>query len=363
MTTRPAKDDFQNSSNLPDFCGSSAVLVVVLIAELAAIALTLARQSSWEYFFDDLAKTSLLLVWTGLSVAAICCALRRWLNRLTPVNASLITFLVIVAVIIGISEAVYWLGYFYDPRVTDPWSTDDPSIWFPREHWYFLSSNVVIGAIMAGLALRYFHVVHEWHRNVESEARTRIHALQARIRPHFLFNSMNTIAALTRSNPVAAEAAVEDLADLFRATLADSRNMVRLDEELEITRVYQRMEQKRLGDRLIVEWRVDDLPEWAKIPSLTLQPLLENAIYHGIEPLQTPGKVEINGHCKADMIYLSVRNQLPIKQFRSEPGNQIALNNIRERLTLAFGPRARLTKAVDQTYYEVSLAFPFEAAA
>ena len=92
MTTRSAKNDFQNSSNLPDFCGSSAVLVVVLIAELAAIALTLARQSGWEYFFDDLAKTSLLLVWTGLSIAAVCCALRRWLNRLTAVNASPISW-------------------------------------------------------------------------------------------------------------------------------------------------------------------------------------------------------------------------------------------------------------------------------
>jgi two-component system sensor histidine kinase AlgZ len=363
LTTEPENDDRQNPSYLPDFCGSAAVLVVVLIAELAAIALTLARQSSWSYFFDDLAKTSLLLVWTGLSIAAICCTFRQSINRQTVIQPSVLTFLVIIAVIVGVSEAVYWVGYFYDPRVTDARLNDDPTIWFPRQHWYFLSSNVVIGGIMAGLALRYFHVVHEWHRNVENEARSRIHALQARIRPHFLFNSMNTIAALTRSNPVAAEAAVEDLADLFRASLADSKSMIRLEDELEITRVYQRMEQQRLGDRLVVEWRIDDLPESARIPSLTLQPLLENAIYHGIEPLQMPGTVEIDGYCKADMIYLSVRNPLPVNDGRYKSGNQIALDNIRERLTLAFGPRARFSKAIDQTHYEVSIAFPIVAAA
>jgi two-component system sensor histidine kinase AlgZ len=348
----------RNPSYLPDFCGSSAVLVVVLIAQLAAIALTLARQSSWEHFFGELAKTSLLLVWTGLLIAAICCSMRKWIERQTTIGASVTTFFIIVAVIIAVSEAVYWIGYFYDPRVTNASLGNNATTWFPRQHWYFLSSNVVIGSILAGLVLRYFHVVHEWHRNVENEAQTRIHALQARIRPHFLFNSMNTIAALTRSDPTAAEAAVEDLADLFRASLAESKSLIRLEEELEITRVYQRMEQQRLGDRLTVEWRVDGLPGGVRIPSLTLQPLLENAIYHGIEPLEAPGKVEIKGHCKSDMIYLSVRNPLPRNGRRSEGGNKIALNNIRDRLKLAFGAQGRLTKAIDQTHYEISIAFP-----
>jgi len=338
---------------LPDFCSSSIVFVIVLIAELTAIALTLARQSEWSLFFGDLAKTSLLLVWTSLAITAILCLLRNRLNRFSVAKASALTFVTVNVVIIAVSEIIYWIGIIY--------SSPDmavPNTWFPQNHWYFLSSNIVVGTIMTGLALRYFYVSHQWQRNVESEARTRIHALQTRIRPHFLFNSMNTIAELTRTNPKAAEAAVENLSDLFRASLADSQKLIPLAQEIEITRVYQDMEQQRLGDRLVVRWQLDDLPQQAHIPSLTLQPLLENAIYHGVEPLPGVGVVEIEGRRKGNMIYLSVRNPLPIRKYKSEAGNQIALDNIRERLELAFGSSGSLSLAIDQTHYQVSIAFP-----
>jgi len=338
---------------LPDFCSSPIVFAIVLIAELTAIALTLTRQTAWSTFFDDLAKTSLLLVWTSLVITATLCLLRGRLNRFSVAKSSTLTFAAVIGVIGIVSEIVYWLGTIYSPPGMDVVNT-----WFPRNHWYFVSSNMVVGTIMTGLALRYFFVSHQRQRIIESEARTRIHALQARIRPHFLFNSMNTIAELTRTNPKAAEAAVENLSDLFRASLAESKKLIPLAQELEITRVYQDMEQQRLGDRLVVRWQLDNLPQQARIPSLTLQPLLENAIYHGVEPLPDTGIVEIEGRRKGDMIYLSVRNPLPIKKFKSEPGNQIALDNIRERLVLAFGSSASLSRAIDQTHYQVSIAFP-----
>jgi two-component system sensor histidine kinase AlgZ len=342
---------------LPDFCGSTAVFGVVLIAELVAIAMTLARQTSWEFFYDDLAKTSFLLIWNALSIGAVLCVLRKWLSQFSTSKGSLVTFFIIIGVIAIVSEAVYLIGTIYQPQGIDLQST----AWFPDNHWYFLSRNILVGSILSGLALRYFYVSYQWQRNVESMARTRIEALQARIRPHFLFNSMNTIAALTRSNPAAAESAVEDLADLFRASLADSNRLVNLEQEFEVTRVYQRMEEQRLGDRLIVDWQIADLPGRAKIPSLTLQPLLENAIYHGIEMLSEQGKVEIEGRLKGDMIYLSVRNPLPPIGSGSEHGNKIALDNIAERLSLAFGPRARVSRAVDATHYQVTIAIPYEA--
>lgn len=355
MSERPDRELSQDHFYLPNLCAPSAILVVVLLAELIAIALTLARQSGWDQFFGDLAKTSLLLVWTALSVTAVLCLLRDRLNRLDSYRANVATFLVVLAVIIAVSEGIFWLGHYAEGGASGAaiW-------WFPQDHGYFISRNLVVGVIVAGLALRYLYVSHQWQRNVQSEARTRIDALQARIRPHFLFNSMNTIASLTRSNPAAAESAVEDLADLFRASLSDSNKLIRIGEELEITRVYERMEQQRLGKRLVVDWAVDDLPERARIPSLTLQPLLENAIYHGIEPLPEPGIVEIVGRRKGDMIYISVRNPLPVTRFKSAPGNQIALANIAERLKLAFGPRAQLSKAVDQTHYQVSIAIPYQ---
>ena len=353
MPKESFKDPDRDRFYLPNFCGSTAVLIVVLLAELAAIALTLVRQPTWATFYTDLAKTSLLLVWLALSIAAVLCFLRGRISRYPVAKASALTFAAILGVIFAVSEAVYWLGHFYGPGELYAGAN-----WFPENHWYFLSRNLVLGAIIGALALRYFYVSDQWQRNVENEASTRVDALQARIRPHFLFNSMNTIAALTRSNPAAAEAAVEDLADLFRASLSDSKEMVRIEQELEITRVYQRMEEHRLGNRLQVEWRVDELPPSARIPSLTLQPLLENAISHGVEMLKEPGTIEIEGRSKGDMIYLSVRNLRPIEKYKSSPGNQIALENIRERLTLKFGPRASLSRAVDQTHYQISIAFP-----
>ena len=149
--------------------------------------------------------------------------------------------------------------------------------------------------MVTALALRYFYVTHEWRHNVELQAKARVHALQARIRPHFLFNSMNTIAALTRSNPARAEEAVQDLAELFRANLNEKRSQIPLAEEIDVARTYQRMEQLRLGDRLRVDWKVDSLPTDALVPGLTLQPLLENAIYHGVEPRPDGGVVTVTG--------------------------------------------------------------------
>ncbi|MFQ5636351.1 MAG: sensor histidine kinase [Gammaproteobacteria bacterium] len=355
LTSDADNDRIRDPFYLPNFCSSSAVFGAVLMAVLAAIVMTLARVSRWDYFFGDLAKTSLMLVWTALAAAAALCMLRNRLLRLPAVTGSAMTFAVVMAVIAAVSEIVYWLGTVYSPENLA--GTDN---WFPQNRWYFLSRNVFVGIIITGLGLRYFYVSNQWQRNVESEARTRIYALQARIRPHFLFNSMNTIAQLTRTNPVAAEAAVENLADLFRASLADSHKLIRLGQELEVARIYEDMEQQRLGDRLKVEWRVDDLPVRAKVPSLVLQPLLENAIYHGVERLSEPGIVEIEGRCKGDMIYLSVRNPLPAEKNRSESGHKIALENIEERLTLAFGPRARMSRAVDQTHYQISIAFPLK---
>ncbi|MBK6350801.1 MAG: histidine kinase [Proteobacteria bacterium] len=171
--------------------------------------------------------------------------------------------------------------------------------------------NVMIAAVVGAMTLRYFYVSQQWRRSVELEARARIHALQARIRPHFLFNSMNTIAALTRSNPVQAEEAIEDLSDLFRVSLSDARAQITLQEEIEIARTYQRIEQLRLGDRLQVRWDVGALPPRCMVPSLLLQPLLENAIGHGIEPLPQGGIVDIRGRLGEGAIMLEVTNPKP----------------------------------------------------
>ena len=232
---------------------------------------------------------------------------------------------------------------------------------FPTDHWSFLLRNEGICAIVAAMLLRYLFVAHQWRLHVREEARSRIHALQARIRPHFLFNSMNTIASLTRSNPGRAEEAVEDLADLFRATLKDSEKPLRMKEELELTRIYQRIEKLRLAERLDVAWRVNNLPMRAIVPSLSIQPLLENAIYHGIEPLDGGGTVTIEGALEGDDVVISVANPVAKDANGSgRPGNQLALDNIRQRLRLAYGERGRVEVREEAERYEVTLRFPYD---
>jgi two-component system sensor histidine kinase AlgZ len=190
------------------------------------------------------------------------------------------------------------------------------------------------------------------------QARARVESLQARIRPHFLYNSMNTIAALTRSDAALAEEAVTDLADLFRANLSEQRGSITLKEELEVARIYQRIEQLRLGDRLTVRWLVTELPMRALVPSLMMQPLLENAIYHGVEPRREGGVVEVSGRVAGEMIELTVSNPLPDAGHIGHAGNGIALDNIRERLQLLYAGRASVDAGPNNGQWVVTLRFP-----
>ena len=168
-------------------------------------------------------------------------------------------------------ETVFWLTQ--QPLVTLRLSE--------ARHIDFLVRTTTIGAIVGAIALRYMHLQLMWKRDLARQAQARVEALQARIRPHFLFNSMNTIASFTRTQPELAEQVVEDLSDLFRASLSDSSSS-NLGGELALARGYLRIEALRLGERLQVEWEVDELPPTVEIPPLTLQPLVENAVIHGI---------------------------------------------------------------------------------
>lgn len=341
-----APAEAQEQLYLPDFCSSRAALVLVLVTELTALVLSLAHEG--VDFLTDLMRSSLFLLWIGLAAAGLLCALRRPLARLPVARGSVAVLALVCGVVAVVSYCSYLLG-----RSTP---ADFPEL-FPHRIGPFLLRNLAIGFVITGLALRYFYVTHQWRVNVEMQAEARVHALQARIRPHFLFNSMNTIASLTRSDPARAEAAVQDLADLFRATLSEHRNTITLEEELEVARTYQRIEALRLGSRLEVDWKTDALPRSALVPGLLLQPLLENAIYHGIEPRPGGGRVTISGEISGDLITIVVRN--PVADGRSErAGNRLALANIRERLTLMYGERALVKAGRFDDEYIVTLRFP-----
>ena len=186
-------------------------------------------------------------------------------------------------------------------------------------------------------------------------------ALQSRIRPHFLFNSLNTIASLTQINADQAEAAVENLADLFRNNLADASTNITLVEELNLSHRYLDIEKLRLGSRLNLRWSVDELPEDAYVPRLILQPLLENAIYHGIEPMTNGGTIGIDGHVYDNEIYISVSNPIPNENdAEQKAGNQIAQDNVRQRLAAVYGEKGKLTAQKGEEDYITTLIFPYE---
>ncbi len=189
----------------------------------------------------------------------------------------------------------------------------------------------------------------------------RLQALQARIRPHFLFNSLNAVLSLIRSEPRRAESSLEDLAELFRVLMRDPRSMTSLDEEVRLCRQYLGIEEIRLGERLQVEWQFDNItPEQmqrARVPALLLQPLLENAVRHGVEPMARPQPVKVRIVRMLDWIEIGVVNAVD-PATPPAPGNHMALDNIRERLALLYDVESQLSTSASEGSFEVRLRFP-----
>jgi two-component system sensor histidine kinase AlgZ len=189
-------------------------------------------------------------------------------------------------------------------------------------------------------------------------AEARLMALSARIRPHFLFNSLNGILGIIRADPRRAEKALEELAELFRALMQDPRELVPLSEEIALCRQYIELERLRLGDRVRVNWDIEQCPPDALMPPLMLQPLLENAVYHGLEPAVEPGMIEIKLVHTGSSIVIVMSNPHQPGHSRSN-GNQMALTNIRERLSLFYDLAASLDAEVNGDRYAVRIVFPY----
>jgi two-component system sensor histidine kinase AlgZ len=334
---------------LPDFCAAGTLFIILLVAELVAIVLTLASHAADGQFLLSLSKTSFFVLWLALVGTAVMCKLRSWLERAGKTRAFVLSFLLLVAICLVIAELAWQLPV----RLVGVNVINDT-------HADFLLRTLAISAIFIALAMRYLYVSSEWRRSIVLEAQARISALQALIRPHFLFNSMNTIASLTRSDPRQAEEAVEDLSDLLRASLSSTRNQTSIKEELEVAAIYHRIEKLRLGDRLKVRWDIAELPMRARIPSLTIQPLIENAIYHGIELLPDGGDVVVSGKRDGRYLQIAVSNPVAPGKSRGKNGNKMAMANIRQRFELAYGNRASVNVDDNSDRYTVTLRFPID---
>jgi two-component system sensor histidine kinase AlgZ len=330
---------------LPNFCGLRMVFVVVIIAQLFAFVVVLSpgdvpAEGRWQ----QLGLISLFVQWCTLVSSAVLCLLRRVIHHCSNRVVAILSYVSVLLVVWGVSEMAYWYVY--------------PGARVNMAHWPFVLRNVAISFLITGPILRYFYVTHQWQRNVRAEAEARLQSLQSRIRPHFLFNSMNTIASLTRTSPEQAEAAVEDLADLFRASLRDARQFHSLAEELTLCRRYLDIEALRLGDRLQVEWAIEELPSDALLPPLLIQPLLENAVYHGIEPRIEGGTIRITGKRDGKQLHMEISNPVPSEKGASN-GNRIAQENIRARLNTLYGAHGSMDVRQDNDIYRVAVNWPY----
>ena len=333
---------------LPSFCDVRMVFAVVVIAELLAFILTLVSPGVLDNPWANLGLISVFMQWVALTSAALLCITRPLLARLGNTVAAVVSYLLVLLVTAIISEVAFHLMIS---------STLFPDV-DEQQHAVFLLRNLIISTVIAAVVLRYLYVQFQWRQQLKAEARARIQALQARIRPHFLFNSMNTIAALTRTAPELAESAIEDLSDLFRASLNSSHEQSTLADELTLANRYLNIETLRLGERLSVQWNMDRIPADTSMPPLTLQPLLENAIYHGIERLPEGGTIHVDGDCQQGRVEIAISNPVPDSSSGQHEGNRIAQENIRQRLQIAFGGRAALLTSLEDGVYTVILRFP-----
>lgn len=316
---------------IPELCEAEALLSLVLLAELLVLVLVLAEPMPAGFDWVRLALTSLFVQWIVLLSAALLCRLRPWLARLRAGLAGALS----CALVVGLTLICSALAGHFD--LGGPLPEESPLNFYLR--------HGLIALIMSALLLRHFYLHSQRRRQERAELQARIESLQARIRPHFLFNSLNSIASLVVTAPDKAEQAVLDLSDLFRASLARPGILVPWHEELALARRYLSIEHYRLGERLRLEWQVDGVPRDLPIPQLTLQPLLENALVHGIQPRIEGGLVRIEASYREGVFHLCVSNPCAVGSGAEMPsgGTRQALRNIDARLAALFGPRASLT--------------------
>lgn len=328
--------------------------MLVLITELLVLTMVLAASGIREFAWEHFALISLFVLWIVLTNAALLCGLRKTIERLSLQWSVVVVMALILAVTTLFSLLGDWVLAGAD------FSNFDIQL-----QAYDLLRNLLVSLVMSGMVLRYFYVQAQLRRQERAELHARIQALQSRINPHFLFNSMNSIASLISIKPDIAEQAVEDLCDLFRASLRESAKPVPLSQELELCRRYLAIEQLRLGDRLQVNWLINEAPEQATLPLLSLQPVLENAVYHGIQPLPQGGEIEVRIHVsrerKQSLLQIQVSNPI-VKAggaYGNNSGHRMALDNIRDRLAALYDSQARLDITQNEQTFVACLTVPF----
>ncbi|HTH45698.1 MAG TPA: histidine kinase [Oxalicibacterium sp.] len=330
---------------IPDCCNIGIMVRVLLFVNATVLAAMLISASSLQSGLFGFIEASMLLELACLTSLFALCGLRR-LVRTTPPWGQRLACGLVPAVLTGLI-----IRYLL--------SDDTSMISLTRVS----ATEGMFCAALFGFALQhYFELRTRAFSPALAEAR--LQALQARIRPHFLFNSLNAVLSLIRTEPRRAESTLEDLADLFRILMRDARDITTLGNEIRIAMQYLSVEKIRLGERLQVEWNLDDIPgstlQKATVPALLLQPLLENAIHYGVEPSQERATIRVGVRRVRDRIEIAVTN--PFHPQAISTGNHMALNNIRERMALLYDVEGQLTTHVADGLFKVHLSVPYRKA-
>ncbi|MFQ5993622.1 MAG: sensor histidine kinase [Acidiferrobacterales bacterium] len=345
-----AKAPAQDRNFLPDFGSFGIALRLVLLAELIAIIITLGRHLGFDdSFWQELYMLSAFALFVSFCVFVALKLSSPLIRRMSALTAAPIVFVLLLCATAFATELVIFAAFDFG-LISERW---------PPWRESLLIRSLIIAALIGIPGLRYLFLQHRAETDAKAQQEAKLQALQSRIRPHFLFNSLNSVASLTRSDPPKAESVLQDLADLFRVLLADARKLVPISAEREISRQYLEIEKMRLGDRLKVKWHVSNVPRYAMIPALTLQPLLENAIYHGIEPRFAGGTVRVELWAEGETLNVLISNPLPdVRNASHGQGNKIAQDNIRQRLSTQFGDSATMQAFEQGGQYHVKLAMP-----
>jgi len=325
---------------LPNFRNLGVTLRILLIVNGLALLQALLQANTWADVPLRLMQIATLLTPILLSGLLVLWAVQPWLNRLPYLHGVLAVNALVIMLTLGI---YYYGGELYRPPGRD-------GAWFDTVRY------LLLGALVCGILLIYFR----WRSQTLSRAlhEARLQVLRARIRPHFLFNTINAVLSVVRAKPWQAEAALLDMSDLFRVAMSDAQDLVPLRQEIELSRQYIALEQLRMGERLRVDWQIQEAPGDALIPPLLLQPLLENAVYHGIEPLPQGGSIAVVLLRRGDELRLKVENPCAPGGVQ-HPGNKMALQNIRERLALLFDVEASYKAESGMDFYRVEITLPY----
>jgi two-component system sensor histidine kinase AlgZ len=325
---------------LPDFRNMGTVLRIVLLANGIALLGAMSQSTSFAALQTGLLQGSVLFQPVLLTSLLMLYALSPLLKSVPYWQGGLAVVVVVTAITVIIDEFGGELIF----------ELDDAGVFRYTRH-------ALVSIAISLILLAYFRLRIQALFPARHEAR--LQALQARIRPHFLFNTINAVLSIVRTDPKRAETALEDMADLFRMAMSEPHEMVELAKEVLFARQYMGLEALRLGERLEVHWDTQNMPTDALIPPLILQPLLENAVYHGIEPLSQGGVVGVQLYLDKDELHLKVSNPAQAQDIPHAAGNKMALSNIRERLDLLFDVEAQYQVEQDANQYQVHIIIPY----